>query len=323
MSSGSRIASLIRQYEAQNEKSLMECQTTSPNKIDNTKVTNTSPRSVFSKTSSCISFESSDTECSSLTDQLSSDLCLSREDIWVSSLDLDEENSELIEEEQDYDSFDAYFPSPSFNARSACQNFCKEELHNSVLNSDTEEPIFWPFDYESYRSPDLDKFLSISPRRNMLHMDKPVKSGLDPIRVRLHQKSNGFKGVSECERKIVPNSEPSLACTAIRAQQIPNMPSRLGRLSNGPSDLKDENPLHTKCATGSNRMTPLKNLIGLRTFKEGSIEKSIGLHEFDGHEGIEELRADNEIPLCGSPWQITSMMKIGAQKIKRRTIEML
>lgn len=350
MSSGNMVASLIRRYEAENEKNQTKSHTASPNKIDNTKVTDTSPKSVISKSSSCISSDSSDIESSSLGDQLSSDLCLSREgsslsksdessnekltlvdnnlcffhnnnvDIWVSSFDLDEEDSELIEEEQDIGSFDANFPSPSFNARSECENYCKEELDKLVFNSDTEEPIFWPFENESYKTPDLNKFLCVSPRRNILDMDRAVKSGLDPIRVRFHQKSNWFKGTSGCERKIVPNPEPNLICTATRTQQILNTPSRLGRLSNVPNDLKYENLFPTKGATVRNLIKPWKNLIrggGLRTLKESSIEKSMGLHEFDGHEGIEEHGADNEIPLCGSPWQITSMMKLDMQRIKR------
>jgi hypothetical protein len=247
-------------------------------------------------------------------------------DIWVSSLDLDEEDSQLIvEEDQDISIFDANFPSPSFNTRSECEDFCKDELDNLVSNSDIEEPIFWPFENESYKTPDLNKFLCVSPRRNILDMDESVKSGLDPIRVRPHQKSNGFIDTSGNERKIVPNPELNLTNTLTRAQQIPNMPSRLGRLSNASNVVQYDNLFPTKGATERYLIKPFKNLIqgGLRTFKESSIEKSIGLHEFDGHEGIEEHGADNEIPLCGSPWQIASMMKFSMQRIKRGPVGML
>jgi hypothetical protein len=247
------------------------------------------------------------------------------EDFCKDELDKLVFDSELIEEEKDMGSFDANFPSPSFNAMSECEDFCKDELDKLVFDSDIEEPIFWPFENESYKTPDLDKFLCVSPRRNMLEMDKSVKSGLDPIKVKPHQKNNGFIDTTGNERKFVPNPEPNLTNTLTRAQQIPNMPSRLGRLSNASNDLQYKNLFPTKGARERNLIKPFKNLIqgGLRTFKESSIEKSIGLHEFDGHEGIEEHGADNDIPLCGSPWQIASVMKFGMQRIKRGTVGML
>jgi hypothetical protein len=82
-----RVASLIQRYEAKNEKSPTESPTASPNKKDDTKITNASPRSVISKIPSCVSTDSSDAECSSLSDQLSADLSLSREGNSLSKLD--------------------------------------------------------------------------------------------------------------------------------------------------------------------------------------------------------------------------------------------
>jgi hypothetical protein len=87
MSSRSIVASLIQRYEAKNEKSLTESPIASPNKKDNTKITNTSPRSVISETLSCVSTDSSDVECSSHSEQLSSDLSLSQEGISLSKSD--------------------------------------------------------------------------------------------------------------------------------------------------------------------------------------------------------------------------------------------
>ncbi|KAM0845486.1 hypothetical protein ACQ4PT_056344 [Festuca glaucescens] len=116
---------------------------------------------------------------------------LDRADIWVPSLDLDEEDSALIiENEQFLDILSSDFPSPSFSAVRSFQfgHFFSSPatLHMEEAN-DADEAIFWPFERTSYSTPEFDKFMNISPRISTMHI------GLSEI-----QRKERFSSVLAC-----------------------------------------------------------------------------------------------------------------------------
>lgn len=131
--------------------------------------------------------------CTSLTvhsdDTQSEDL--DRADIWVSSLDLDEEDSTLLEDnEQFLDVFSSGFPSPSFSASRSLQfGHCSSSPATLHMEESIEidDPIFWPFERTSYSSPQFDKFLSISPRKSSMNIGLAEIRQLSPMTQRLHK----------------------------------------------------------------------------------------------------------------------------------------
>ncbi|CAL9134541.1 unnamed protein product [Musa textilis] len=99
-----------------------------------------------------------------------------RTGIWVSSLDLENEDSELISErDEEFDIFDSDFPSPSFGAMRLrqIQSSSSSSLKSvgqggkvQSLDSGSDEALFWPFDHSLYSNVDVEKFLCMSPRKD-------------------------------------------------------------------------------------------------------------------------------------------------------------
>ncbi|KQJ91803.1 uncharacterized protein LOC104584750 [Brachypodium distachyon] len=116
---------------------------------------------------------------------------LDRADIWVSSLDLDEEDSALLgDNEQFLDVFSSGFPSPSFSASRSLQfGHCSSSPATLHMEESIEidDPIFWPFERTSYSSPQFDKFLSISPRKSSMNIGLAEIRQLSPMTQRLHK----------------------------------------------------------------------------------------------------------------------------------------
>lgn len=98
-----------------------------------------------------------------------------RTGIWVSSLDLDNEDSELISDRgEEFDIFGSDFPSPSFGAMRLrqIQSPSSTSLKSvgqggkvQSLDSDSDEALYWPFDHSLYSNLDVEKFLCMSPRK--------------------------------------------------------------------------------------------------------------------------------------------------------------
>ncbi|KAL5206788.1 hypothetical protein ABZP36_034997 [Zizania latifolia] len=262
--------------------------------------------------------------CTSFTvnsDILSEDL--DRVDIWVSSLDLDEEDSCLLQEkEQDLGFLSSDFPSPSFSAVRSLQ-CCPSSLspaasHRKEAN-DSDEPIFWPFERTSYYSPEFDKFLSVSPRRSTMDIGFTEIHQLNPIVQRLHKNK-----LSSARKSIgLHNGSVSLGAKGTKlsqdkVQKAGVVPSRLSRTTNAsskqhpPSNCEKRKPSHLKISPPRKDRYPqlqsgytvqeleasdLQNL----TAKKILIEQFIGLDEFDGHEGISSDSSNNQFSLCLSP----------------------
>lgn len=99
-----------------------------------------------------------------------------RMDIWVSSLDLESKDSELIyDRETDFDIFDSDFSRPSctimrhvriLSSSSSSLTSVGEEDKVKSRDDDSDEPIFWPFD-NLYSCLDFENFLCPSPSERM------------------------------------------------------------------------------------------------------------------------------------------------------------
>lgn len=268
------------------------------------------------------SFESS---CTSFCTQEETPLVVRNIDttgIWVSSLDLDVEDSELIcDKEQGFDVFDSDLPSPSFSARqehqsapsrtSSVTSFGQLEEFESLPEAcDSDEPLFWPFDKKSYWVPDFEKnFLCMSPRKSGTNFGVQRLNSLKAVRLRLQKNTphSGRKSMQEeCRRRIVsgplPNSS-SIKHTESSAnkiiQNISTAPSRLSRssqASNKTRPLKISIPRDSLLDLKCQRRICDEQFLDMslqeqdakmfQDHKEVSIEKMVGLNEFDGHEGL-------------------------------------
>ncbi|TVU51487.1 hypothetical protein EJB05_02919 [Eragrostis curvula] len=258
------------------------------------------------------SFDSSVSEQSSVTSSPSMSFTVNsdtrsgdfdRADIWVSSLNLDEEDSALLpDKEQILDIFSSNFPSPSFGAMRSLQlspsNY-SPRISQWEETSDAEDPIFWPFERTSYDSTEFDKFLSVSPRQNNLGIRCAEVRKLNPVLQRLqknklssaiqsiepHRSSInlGSKGTKVVQDKIlmpgtVPTRPPHLTIGAPRKVTTPQ--------------LQADQPLCQQTKGGNIRK--LED-------KKSPIEEFIGLDEFDGHVGISSDLANYQFGLWLSP----------------------
>ncbi|XP_010930201.1 uncharacterized protein [Elaeis guineensis] len=269
-------------------------------------------------------------------------------DIWVSSLDLEGEDSKLIQDkEQVSDIFDSDFPSPSFSAK---QNFqiiptsCSsrfsivhsDEVKNAVEESDSDEPLFWPFEHSSYRCPEFKNFLCLSP---------PKDGGIDcisgpheskPIRLKLHQKNfpAGRQVSQGYGRRITfgPTPKSTVAERKTRGcdndvQKTAASPSRLRKLSRATSDqhpcniskkrrpppVKIDVPKHASGQQILHQPLPefeAHNLHEL-VMQGVPIEKFVGLNEFDGHEGINVEFEEDQFTFYASPCKTIRVMLAG------------
>ncbi|TVU03970.1 hypothetical protein EJB05_50481, partial [Eragrostis curvula] len=161
---------------------------------------------------------------------------LEKADIWVSSLDLDEEDSALLpDKEQILDIFSSDFPSPSFRAITNLQftpSSSSPGTSQKEEDNDPDDPIFWPFERISYNSPEFDKFLSVSPRRITLGIRSAGVRQLNPVLQRLQKNK-----LSSTIKSIEPNrSSINLGLKGTKASQdkIPKaatIPSSYKRIS--------------------------------------------------------------------------------------------
>ncbi|MQL74869.1 hypothetical protein Taro_007215 [Colocasia esculenta] len=158
-------------------------------------------------------------------------------DIWVSSLDLDKEDSQWDDLKDGSDGLGPDFPSPSYriiknNLRvrtsklSLCPSFKRLlDVQPAAMGSPSsllelslkravgvdsprrstpraDEPLFWPFDWKSYWRPELDgNYLGISPRAGIFRIKRP--------RGRHAPKHLGF-GLQQHKRINNNSSPPSL-----------------------------------------------------------------------------------------------------------------
>ncbi|KAG1331296.1 hypothetical protein COCNU_02G012640 [Cocos nucifera] len=196
-----------------------------------------------------------------------------RTDIWVSSLDLEREDSKLIQDrEQVFDILDSDFPSPSFSTKqdfqirpSSCSSRSSvgqtDEVNHAAEESDFDEPLFWPFDHSSYRCLELKNFLCLSPRKD---------GGIDGVSgshesklvsLRLHQENMpaGRQVNQGCRRRIAFSPTPKLAATERKTRGSDNgvqktaaSPSRLSKATKASPDQhpcnisKKRRPPHLK-----------------------------------------------------------------------------
>ncbi|RCV15861.1 hypothetical protein SETIT_3G091900v2 [Setaria italica] len=278
--------------------------------------------SSFSEQSSTISTPS--TPFTVQSDTQSEDL--DRTDIWVSSLDLDAEDSALLPgKEQFLDILDSDFPSPSFSAVRSLQ--CGPPSSSAGTSqrkeaNDSDEPIFWPFERTCYNSPEFDKFLSVSPRRNTMDIGYAEVRQLNPVLQRLHKnKLASAKKSAELHRGTTNSgTKGTKASSQAKIQKAPAVPSRLSRTTKAsapsshqvPSNCQRRRPPHLKL--GAPRRVsapklqtdqPLKETGARDTQKladkKSRIEELIGLDEFDGHEGIGLDSPDYQFSLWLSP----------------------
>ncbi|EES15878.1 hypothetical protein BDA96_08G087800 [Sorghum bicolor] len=247
---------------------------------------------------------------------------LDRTDIWVSSLDLEAEDSALLpDKEQLPDVLGFDFPSPSFSSIRSLQfgpsSYSTGTLQGKEAN-DSDEPIFWPFECTSYNSPEFDKFLSVSPRRNTTDLRYAEVRHLNPILQRLRK--NTLSSVKKCiePRQRTSNSDPkgSTASSQEKIQKTPAVPSRLSRTTKASvpsSHHQKRRPPHLKLggprkvstpqlqadhhSTKKNEASDVQKLAD----KKSRIEELIGLDEFDGHEGMGSDSSDHQFNLWISP----------------------
>lgn len=251
---------------------------------------------------------------------------LDRTDIWVSSLDLDSEDSALLPgKEQLLDSLSSDFPSPSFSAVRSLQFGTSSSSTGTSERkeaSESDEPIFWPFERTAYNSPEFEKFLSLSPRRNTMDMGYAEVRQLNPVLQRLRKNK-----LSSAKKSIEPHRGSTNSCpkgtkvsSQEKIQKAPTAPSRLSRTTKAsapsshqvPSNCQRRRPPHLKLGPPRKVSTPklqtdhpLKET-GARGIpnladKKGRIEELIGLDEFDGHEGIGSDSPDYQFCLWLSP----------------------
>ncbi|WVZ89197.1 hypothetical protein U9M48_035629, partial [Paspalum notatum var. saurae] len=237
---------------------------------------------------------------------------LDRTDIWVSSLNLDAEDCALLPvNEQFPDIFSYDFPSPSFCAVRRLQfGPSSSNTGTSQRNeaTDPDEPIFWPFEQTSYHSPEIDKFLSVSPRRNTMDIGYAEVRQLNPVLQRLHNnKLSSLKKSVEMHRGTTGlDAKGTKASYQAKIHKVPAVPSRLSRTTKAsassshhhvPSIYQKRRPPHLTLDVPrkvSSRQLQEDQFIKLieagdnqnLADKKSQIEEMIGLDEFNGHEGI-------------------------------------
>jgi hypothetical protein len=248
---------------------------------------------------------------------------LDRTDIWVSSLDLEAEDSALLPEpdkEQFQDALGFDFPSPSFSAIRSLQ-FGPSSYSTGILQSkganDSNEPIFWPFERTCYNSPEFDKFLSVSPRRNTMDLGYAEVRHLNPVLQRLRKStlSSVKKCIEPCQGTRNSGAKGSMASSQEKIQKTPAVPSRLSRTTKAPAPSghhQKRRPPHLKLgglrkvsspqlqadhSTKTNEASDVQKLAD----KKSRIEELIGLDEFDGHEGLGSDSSDHQFSLWISP----------------------
>ncbi|XP_058094134.1 uncharacterized protein LOC131240102 [Magnolia sinica] len=153
---------------------------------------------------------------STCEDSSSSQICnFDRTGIWLSLLDLEGEDFEWASDKvQDFDVFHSDFPSPSYHikrphiessdsnipsfsdrnsssdfpaqpASEAKDQFICDSSEDDLEGYDADEPLFWPFDRNSYWHPEIEwNCLCISPRRNIQEIAHP-ESFFAPKSIRL------------------------------------------------------------------------------------------------------------------------------------------
>ncbi|CAN6340018.1 unnamed protein product [Urochloa humidicola] len=264
------------------------------------------------------------------SDTLSEDLDTT--DIWVSSLDLDAEDSALLPgKEQFLDILSSDFPSPSFSAVRSLQFgpfiFGPGTSQRKEVINDSDEPIFWPFERTSYNSPEFDKFLSVSPGRNTMEdIGYAEIRQLNPVLQKLRIEGLPAKNkLSSAKKSIEPHrgttssgAKGTKASSQEKIQKAPAVPSRLSKTPKAsatsshqvPSNCQKRRPPHLKL--GAPRKVSSPQLpVNLKAVGSGSIQKLedkrsrieelIGLNEFDGHEGIDSYSSDYQFSLWLSP----------------------
>ncbi|KAL6642425.1 hypothetical protein ACP70R_020606 [Stipagrostis hirtigluma subsp. patula] len=262
--------------------------------------------------------------CTSFTVHSDTQSDIDGTDIWVSSLDLDEEDSTLLpDKEQFLDIFSSDFPSPSFSAVRRLQFDPSSSIPGIPERkepSDSEEPIFWPFERTSYNSPEFDKFLSVSPRRNTMDVGYAEVRQLNPVLQRLHRNK-----LPSAKKSFEPQRTMNLGAKGSKVQQdkvqkVPSVPSRLSRTTKAPAPSKHQ--LLSNCQkrrppqlkTVAPRKVGSPQLLADRPLQETEavdirnladnkvpIEEFIGLDEFDGHEGISSDSTSYQFSLWLSP----------------------
>ncbi|KAJ0973002.1 hypothetical protein J5N97_020961 [Dioscorea zingiberensis] len=243
-----------------------------------------------------------------------------------SLLDLEVEDSELTwEREQGCDVFESDdFPSPSYKASirlpfgssssisSSKSSWQTEETNSCSEISDSDEPLFWPFDQSSYQHSAFKDFICISPRRDVKSTKFPALTRSKSDRWIYHQQRNHLasrKNDQGCTRRIIFNPTPvsdSMKGKVIRSgnaiQSKVAIPSRLSRSTKSfsdrhSSDTQLKEKLHTlKINTQKQHVDEISDepskghggdLLQHFVIEQIPIEKLVGLNEFDGHEGIE------------------------------------
>uniref|UniRef100_A0A0D9XXY0 Uncharacterized protein n=1 Tax=Leersia perrieri TaxID=77586 RepID=A0A0D9XXY0_9ORYZ len=240
-------------------------------------------------------------------------------DIWVSSLNLNEEDSDLLQEkEQDLGFLSSDFPSPSFSVVRSLQ-FCPSSWspatsHRNNAN-DSDEPIFWPFERPSYYSPEFDKFLLVSPRRNTINVGSTEFNRSNPIVQRLHKNKS-----SSARKEVEPHRGSVSLCTKVTKSsqdmvpKVAAVPSRLSRTAKTPSkhqppsNCEKRKPPHLKISPPrKDRYPHLQSDCAIQELEASDhqklavekilIEQFIGLDEFDGHEGISSDSFNSQLSL--------------------------
>ncbi|XP_038986789.1 uncharacterized protein LOC120112162 [Phoenix dactylifera] len=197
-----------------------------------------------------------------------------RTDIWVSSLDLEEEDSELIQDtEQAFNIFDLDFPSPSFSAKldfqirpssySSISSIGQtDEVNNATGESDFDEPLFWPFDHNSYRCLEFKSFLCLSPRKDggIDGVSGPRESKL--VSLRLHQENTpaGRQVNKGCRRRLAFSPTPKSAATECKTRGSDNSVRKCAASPSGLSKATKASSDQHSCNISKKRRPPhLKN----------------------------------------------------------------
>lgn len=267
-----------------------------------------SPRCLESGDSSVLSSCTSLSTCDDMTSYVH-DSC--------SLLDLEVEDSELTwEREQGYDVFELNdFPSPSYKASIRLSLGSKTDETNTSCSelSDSDEPLFWPFDQSTYWHSEFQDFICISPRRDVKPSMFPVLTKSKSDRWILHQQSNhssSRKNDQECDKRMVFHSTPVLysskdkfigSSNAIKKKVT--TPSRLSISTQSfsvqrPNNTNTKEKLHKlKINTQNHHVDVFQDFVA----EQVPIEKLVGLNEFDGHEGVELEFDETQFFLLRSP----------------------
>lgn len=256
-------------------------------------------------------------------------------DICISSLNLEREDSELVQgRETSLGIFDSVLPSPSFSAVSAVRDFklwpsgrpltsVDQEDEVNTTTTDSDEPLFWPLDHSLYNFLDFEKFLCPSPCSKE---DKNVTVTGIPLsklaKLGIHQNSPpaNKKDVREFRRRIPLNTTLNSAAkydSKVQGNGAPKTASKPSRLSPSTRATSPQHPcniskrrgkpqLKIEVARGDYDSSESVNLLSKEAeifdcmLEMGSIEDLIGLNEFDGHEGI-DANHEEQFTLLLSP----------------------